>query len=422
MTSKHKTRFPIGFWNYVPIDRAEEIDVKDWEDAGITLTMGPECGPGREAVEEMTRILDDAAECNIRVIACDRRTHWRNLTAKGEETYRAESKDAIRDFGKHPALFGFSIGDEPDHKEFADACKAMRIQKELAPGLTPFCNLLPWYKGVDDRVGFSKWSEYLDEYVKRSGTEFFCYDCYAQMNPLPDCLEGEWGWDMYFANLREFHAASQRHKMPFWNTILSVGHFRYRSPTENDLRWQLNTSLAHGAKGILYFFFYQRQPHDNYRLAPIDEHWDRTETYSWLSRVNRSFLKGPAPVVQELTLEKVWHVGRAWGGNPLIDLAKGPVQEVKASGDVSVIVSEFRHSNGSPYIMVVNNSQTQNTQVTLTVRGKKPTLHHVGWNAVEVPAVSGDGWKVQNTDKAVTVRPWLSPGQMELYRLESLAK
>ena len=52
---------------------------------------------------------------------------------------------------------------------------------------------------------------------------------------------------MYFTNLREFEAASRRHGIPYWTTLLSVGHFRYRCPREDDMRWQVSTAAAHGA-------------------------------------------------------------------------------------------------------------------------------------------------------------------------------
>jgi hypothetical protein len=406
------TPFPIGFWNYASIDWLDVGCVKDWADAGMTLAMSPEYGPEPAHIAKMHEILDACSEAGISVILCDKRSYWRNLTAIGEEAYRAEFAAAVKDFAKHPAVFGFHVGDEPNKEDFTDACLAQRIQKELAPDLTPFCNLYPWHPGITERLGFDSWARYLDAYVLNAKPDLLCYDCYSQMNP------GTEGWDMYFRNLREFGEAARRHNIPFWTTLLSVGHFRYRCPTEDDLRWQLNTALAHGAQGILYFFFYMRRPHDNYRVAPIDEHWERTQTFEWLSRVNRSLLKGPAAVVRELTLERVSHVGQAWGDVALFeggDLVKNAVSHHRTP----LIVSEFMHTNGSRYVMVVNNSQTDCSQAELTIGGKNPALFRVGWEASEARVAGGDGWKAQQSDDSVTVRPWLAPGQMELYRVAS---
>jgi len=404
-------RFPIGFWNYSPIDVFDASCVADWADAGMTLTMSPEFGPSPDHTRRMREILDAAQARDIRVILGHEHTYWPNLMRVGEETYCRQFRKALKDFGDHPAVFGFHVGDEPDTANFAPACRAVRLLKDMAPRLSPFLNLLPWHPGCEPRVGFTEWNAYLDAYAEAARPDFLCYDCYSQMNP------GTEGWDMYFKNLREFHEAAQRHGIPYWTTLLSVGHFRYRCPREDDFRWQLNTAIAHGAKGILYFFFYMRQPHENYRVSPVDEHWERTETYEWLSRVNRTFLNWHAPVVQELTLERVSHVGKAWGGVAEHD-GSGMVERAVSHCQTPLVVSEFRHANGSRYVAVVNNSQTDSSPAELRVRGRKPRLHRVGWKACEEPAPSEDSWKYEGRDDGCLVRCWLAPGQMELYRFD----
>lgn len=346
------------------------------------------------------------------MIVCDRLAHWRTLTAEGEEAFRMGLRAAIDEFGGHPAVFGFHVGDEPDAADFPDACRAYRLQKELAPHLSPFLNLLPWHPGVEARVGYASWTAYLDAFVEAAQPDLLCYDCYAQMNP------GQEGWDMYFANLREFQAASERHQIPFWTTLLSVGHFRYRPPREDDLRWQVNTAAAHGAKGILWFFFYMRQPHENYRLAPIDEHWERTETFAWLSRVNRTFLQWQAPVLLNLTLRRAFHVGRAWGGMPL--LTGSPlVHWAKSMHGVPLIISEFTDAKGRQYVAVVNNSQSESDAAEICIAGRAPNLFRIGWQDAEQDLSVADAWHATPGADFVIARCWLAPGQMELYRVES---
>jgi hypothetical protein len=406
--------FPVGFWNYKPVLDEEPSAAGDWADVGATVTMGPEVGPEPAGRKRMLAILDGAAERGVRVIVCDRRGYWGSLLKSDEKSFRREFAGAVKDFGKHPAVCGFHVGDEPGTGEFAAACRAIRIQKELAPGLEPHHNLLPWHPGCEGRVGFESWSAYLDAYVRESGTGILAYDCYSQMNPNP--AAEPWGLDMYFRNLREYGEAGRRHRLPVWVTGLSVGHFRYRCPKEDDLRWQLYTALAHGAQGIFWFFLYMRKPHDNYRVAPIDEHGERTETFQWLSRVNRTFLKGSAAVVRKLALEKVSHVGTAWGGVALFDGA-GLVSRAKSRHNTPLIVSEFKHADGGDYVAVVNNSQTDSCQAELWVRGAKPDLHRVGWMAEEQKVSAGDGWQAASGDDFVKITPWLHPGQMELYRV-----
>jgi hypothetical protein len=225
------------------------------------------------------------------------------------------------------------------------------------------------------------------------------------------------------------------------------------------------------------------RPHDNYRVAPVDEHGERTETFSWLSRVNRTFLKSQAATIRGLVLQRVSHVGTAWGGWPAFKpgvpgsgfrvqgsravaepgtgnrprgLARGPepvegepgtlVVGARSLHGTPLIVSEFQTAPGgssqSPkpkptppkqplrlrrleaqsrpcdYVMVVNNSQTEPAQAELTVRGREPKLHRVGWMNEEAEVLRGDGWQAAFAADSVAVRPWLAPGQMELYRAE----
>ncbi len=419
---KQRSCFPIGFWNYTSIDDPVNRDagrcVRDWSEAGMTLTMGPNYGSRPADVKRMRAILDAAAESDIRVILSHHAGYWRHLTKNGESSFRRDFSKAVKDLGRHSAVFGFHVGDEPGTAEFGNACKAQSLQKELAPSLKPFLNLLPMYQGIASRIGYKSWDRYLDDYIAAARPPLLCYDCYTQMNPESDGdAAGYWGWQMYFDNLWTYWQAARRHKLDYWTTLLSVGHFRYRCPTEDDLRWQLNTALAGGAKGILWFFFYMREPHDNYRVAPIDEHWERTETYVWLSRVCRTFLNSHAPVLLESELISSSHVGRKWGPWPAFD-GSGRVTEARSSTGTPLIVSLFKHASGSEYLAVVNNSQAASTQAELVVTGNRPNLHRVGWQAAERPLVDSVGQGAEYGADYIKLARWLAPGQMELFRIE----
>lgn len=409
-------RFPIGFWNYPSIKDQDVSAVKDWVDAGMTVTMGPIYGADPAHLAKMRAMLDAAAEADIRLILCPQTAYWPHLTAVGEDAYRRDFVAAVAALGDHPAVVGFHVGDEPGTAEFPDACRAMRIQREVAPQLQPFLNLLPMYTGIESRIGYLSWDRYLDDYVAAARPPLLCYDCYTQMNPDPGNHEF-WGFEMYFANLRTYWEAARRHGLDYWTTLLSVGHFRYRCPTEDDLRWQVNTAVAHGAKGLLWFFFSMRQPHDNYRVPPIDEHGERTETFTWLSRVCRTFLKMHAPVLLECELVRSWHVGDAWGGWPLHD-GSGRFAGAHSSTGTPLILSEFKHADGAEYVAVVNNSQTESTGAEFRIRGLQPNLHRVGWLAQETSLVDSTGRGPEHGADYIKVHCWLAPGQMELYRVE----
>ena len=393
--------FPIGFWNYASIEVFDEAKIQEWADAGMTLTMGPEYAATPENIAHMKRILDWAGARKIKVIVCDPRTHSRTPVSPD---FPAMAAQAVQDFGAHPATFGFHVLDEPDKADFQAACNTMRLVKAAGPNLHPFLNLLPWHPGVNPRVGYDDWQKYLGDYLEKSGAEFLCYDCYSQMLPEQS------GWPMYFKNLIEYRQAAKARDVPFWTTILSVGHYHYRCPNEDEIRWQFNTSVAYGAQGILYFFFYMRNPNDNYRLAPVDEFWARTPAFESLKRTNKGFVKRYGRLFLDLDLQKAMQYPEPILGCQAFE-PDDLIKEVKTDGKHPLIVSRFADKQGRPWLALVNNSTSESAHASLVLPGVNTAAFQMNWTGQEEPA------GVEKGESAVTISHWLAPGQMEVYRI-----
>jgi hypothetical protein len=393
--------FPIGFWNYAPVEIFDEAKIQEWADAGVTLTMSPEYSPTPENIAHMKQILDWSQARNIKLIICDPR-----VRAGGglRDDYAAQAALVTKDFGAHPAVFGFHILDEPGVADFEGTCKAVRLAKDAAPTLHPFVNLLPWYPGVGTRVGYHDWGTYLDDYLKKSEADFLCYDCYSQMNP------DKTGWPMYFKNLTEYGGAARRGGVPFWTTILSVAYEHCPPPTEDDIRWQFNTAVAYGAQGIFYYVFYMRAPSGNYRMAPIDEFWDRTPVFDALKRTNKGFTHRYGRLFLDLTLQKATQHPKALPGCETF-APDDVVKAVTAAPDTSLIISRFADKESRPWIAVVNNSVTESAHIALTFAGAATSVFQYNWDCQEA------GIGVVKTDGGVKADIWLAPGQLEIYRI-----
>ncbi len=396
--------FPISFWNYCDLDMNGEEAVKDWKDCGITLPMTQVYDPEKHSKERFIKVLDTIAAQNMKAIIWDERL----LRNNGDFT---ENYDAfIKNFGSHPATYGFFVGDEPDRTMFDDICKKIRLAREINSDFLPFLNLLPKHPGFEHKVGFASWARYLDKYLKESNSPLLCYDCYSQL----DEDEPEKGLEQYFDNLREFREASERNNVPFWTTLLSVGHFAFRCPTEDDFRWQLNTAVAHGAKGILWFFLYMRYPHSNYRVSPIDEHGERSETFERLSRVQRTFLKMHANVFLKLKLKNVYHFGKAYGGHILLNNNCNRIHSITSKQPL--VITEWEDELKRPYISFVNNSPFKNTRVTTKIKGNSPIIWRQDWLYKENEVKGNKG------EDFISLWFDLAPGQMEIYRIEEVIK
>ena len=410
-------RYPISFWNYTSLAEfgqyMDEDEVDEWADAGFTVPQSPNYNPSNpDQKAHILRLLDWANERGMKLILCDPRCHakWGEFAP---QDYADGVRAAVEDFGSHPATLGFHVGDEPDadRKENFFAC--YRIQKEIAPHLYPFANLLPFFPGIETRAGTDTWSNYLDEYVQKSNADLISYDCYAQMNP------GQNGWQNYYENLRLYREAAIRNGVPFWNTVLSVGHFRYRCPNLDEIRWQFNTTIASGAHGLLWFFYYMRNPHANYRRSPVDEHWNRTQTYEDIRLVQKSFHHHYGDLFARIVATRVTFYPEAFGAGEIFS-PNGIVSRILPDIEGHpILIGEFTDLEGRRYVMIVNNSMTENVNVGITFPGDDVRVFSWNWSSNEYEGSAYSASGQSRDENGLTIRHWLAPGQEAVYRVES---
>ena len=402
--------FPIGFWNYTRTGQLGIDAVHDWKDLGMSFAMSPEFYPDIDDKKIILAMLDECEKLGLRMLICDARVRWHGASSD-PEGYRARFRAAYEDFGRHPACMGFHIGDEPaDERAFADCIQANKIQLEIAPELVPFVNFLPYRDGIEKSIlhtdTFEEWAESM---AKNADLKLLSYDCYTQMNPEIE------GMDRYFKNLRKFSSAAAASGIPVWTTLLSVGHFRYREPNENDLRWQLSTAAACGCKGIMWFFVYLRYPHGNYRKPPIDEFWERTETFGWLSRVNRNFQHRFGQFFLNAELKKTWMIEKSFGGYPLLE---GKVDEfidsIESVHGLPAIVSLYER-DGDKYICLVSNTPLESGLFRIHFNKKVKKVDNIEWDGLRDMKYHEGGYFEIKEDELVA-GDWFCPGQMQVYR------
>lgn len=401
-------QFPIGCWTYCDLEETYPNMVKDWHDLGINNPLSPYFGPN-SSKEDMLRLLDECAQYQMSVFVYDYRTLWRTLSEDGEQRFRRGVADAIADFGGHPAVKGFYVGDEPDAPDAADALMAARIQRELAPQLCPYLNLLPWFDWIGERIGSPAYAPYLDRVVREGNIPLLAYDCYTQM------WEGDSGWDVYFDNLREHMEAGRRNGVPFCSTLLSMGHYDYRCPSVDDFRWQISTAAAFGAKSIAWFYIHLRGVHDNYRQPAINPFNERTTTFEWLSNANRLFQHQFGGRLMELQAEDVRFVGKAYGGASLFE----PTETVLGADNdkgCPMLLSRFSDKKGGRYWVLVNLDLTKNISANLHLAdGVRLQQCRFDGGFTPVQAVTDAVGQMAYGKSGSVASVRLAPGQMELF-------
>lgn len=403
-------QFPIGCWTYFPLKRAYPGMVKDWHDLGLNNPLTPSFAEGDDK-NEMLRILDECASYGMEVFLWDERALWRTLTQHGEAVYRRKVSEAIADFGGHPAVKGFYIGDEPDAPDAADAFAAARICRELAPNLVHFLNLLPWFDWIGPRIGSDAYAPYLDRAVEEGRVQLLAYDCYTQM------WEGDKGFDVYFNNLREHSEAARRNHVDFCPTLLSMGHYDYRCPSYDDFRWQLSTAAAFGAKSAYWFYIHQTDFHANYR-RPVLNFWnERTTEYEWLSAVNRQFQLMFGSELMRLHIEDIGFTVKAYGGCELFKPCD-KILGVDNGKNLNLLFNRFSDDQGGKYAVIVNADTKENCTANIHLAKDVKLYRRTSAGGYEPVAAIEDavGKQAYGSD-ASTASLILAPGQMELLRI-----
>src|SRR5437867_6575382 len=204
--------FPILPWNSPPNDPAvlEKI-----HDCGFTLAgfVPPSA-------------LDACQRAGLRAIVSDARSSsydWANVDAG---KVRQNISSLLAEVGRHPAVFGYYLRDEPSAAWFPGLEKVASALRELAPDKWPYINLFPDY-AENGQLGATNYAEYLERFIATCHPRIISYDNYSLMD------DGSVR-ESYWTNIEAIRTACKKHDVEFWNIVLSVAHFNYREPTAAD--------------------------------------------------------------------------------------------------------------------------------------------------------------------------------------------
>jgi len=406
--------FILGAWGvYQPEDVNEKV-VKDWVELGLNTIMGLRCS--REKKEKTLEILDLCSKYGIRMILDDFRGRWgMSYDSENPEEFRKKFTEAYEDFGHHPAVFGFHVGDEPaNEKEFTDSAAAHRIQLEVAPELTPYINYLPMVWDIEERIIKIPFSEWAQKMISEANLKVFSYDCYRQMSPDRS------GSASYLKNLRMFGTEAEKAGIEPWTIPLMGAHWDYRVPTEDDLRWQLNTAIAHGMKGIIWYHLtYHCIGQSNFRMIPFDEFGERTETFPRVARVNKQFLHQYGDFFKDAKHIATYHTGQAFGGVELYKPGEVTdiVRDVTCNQNLPAVLGFFE-KDGIKAIAVVNNSRTETGLFNIHVSKDIKVFERLNWDGEfeSINAYYANPFEIKG-DEGIG-HDWLAPGQLKVYRYE----
>lgn len=242
-------QFMLSFWCAPPSEETNLQRYREIAECGFNVVLPP-CGAW--GVELNRQVLDLCQKTGLKAIVGDGRV----LAKQPDDPDFARNLDAvIAHYAHHPALAGYFLMDEPNASAFPLLGAVNRYLLQKDPKRLPYINLFPNYAN-EQQLGTKSYDEHVARYIKEVQPALVSWDHYALFE------NGE--RDIYFENLEIVRRHCLQANLPFVQIVLTVPHGPYRDPDEADLRWQAYSTLAYGAKGILWF---------TYWTPPFDPQW-----------------------------------------------------------------------------------------------------------------------------------------------------
>ncbi len=350
------------FWPPIDPGYVVEEQYKLMADAGITYVMGAGENVGEK--EDQLNMLSWCYKYGMQMMLGDDRMgpSMANKSYDQLERLLAEYKNV-------PGVAGYWLIDEP-----AAAVGYQEVYKNLKT-LTPdkhvYINFLPDFNlaVVDDWL----------RYCAGIGHPAFYYQ-YDSYN----MFLGETNYNRMLGSLNDGRKLCLENGVDLAAFVLSTGHGPYRQPDEDDIRWQMNVSLAFGAKNVQYFTWFHPTGWDG-GTGIVSNTGEKTAIYDGVSRVNHETLS-IGKTLKDLTAYDVRVSGSNYTGLPFTDDFFASPNK-RANFLVSLMKND---ETGRNYMMVVGNDCGRSVSIDLALDEKVTSLELVS-NGTEQTYTFKDG-------------------------------
>ncbi len=319
-------RFAIGFWVDPPADERMAERYAEIADANFTLVLGRFGAKTREQIDRQLQLCE---KFGLKAL----------VGTRGLEPEQ---------YAEGPACWGYLMRDEPSAADFPALRQQVDAVREARPGRLAYINLFPNYANAG-QLGTNTYEEHVARFVDEVRPEVLSMDHYPQFKPGRD------GRDAYCANLDVMRRHSLRAGIPFWNFFNTMPYGSHTDPTEAQLRWQVFTSIAYGAKGVLYFCYYTPGGGEFPKGGAIITTDDRRTNHYYQARRINEQLRNLGPTLMKLTSTGVYRLGP--DDDPRESLEGCPITSISgASRDPSpdYLIGVFRHADGRRAVMLNN--------------------------------------------------------------------
>lgn len=292
----------------------------------------------------------------------------------------AEIKAKLQELYQYDSFGGLFLIDEPSATSypFIKDCIARLNQIEAELGYTdlnPHVNLLPPIAGGNRLSGTSEsisWEDYIRG-LSSTGMKYLSFDMYPIYGLFTNKVLPGW-----FTALGTMNQVAIEEGKPWIGCVqVGGGSWAYLSPeqrvtTEGELKWDVNTMLAFGAKGLIYYqtvsppFWVDKEGAEEQKNwhSMINVYGEKTEFYDYVKEIN-AHISAMDHVLMNCDYKGVI----VTGNTPCVHYGKDLIKSNSFRGlsDVTgnALVGCFDY-NGKTALFVVNNSITEEGEISLT--------------------------------------------------------
>jgi len=259
-----------------------------------------------------------------------------------------------------------------------------------------------WFT-INQNITALSYEDYVYRWV-RTGPDVLLFDYY------PFYADGGFSQE-YYNNLEIIRRQAQSGAVDFWTFVQSVGIGSWlRSPSEDDMRYNIYTNLAYGSKGLIYFT-YSHPIYPGFNGSIINPDGSQNPSYGWARDLNAEVLN-LGSTLNRLTNEAVYHTGAAIP--PSTTALPGGFFWQPDDLNEPFVVSSFKDENERQYVMVVNRDMASTRSSTFTL-GTKPG------SVMEVSKATGAEVTANYNRSTGVLSATFAPGEGRLYAVDAEA-
>ncbi len=308
--------------------------------------------------------LDLAAEVGVKLVV-------------SVEQYSSDMiRYVVNDIKDHPALWGYTVGDEPHADLFEYLGERMAIVHETDPAHPCHLNL----NGTGGTFGpggsyhTDTYDEYLERFVNEVHPDFLSFDVYPCITDY--VIQKDW-----YSSLEQIAAKAKKYNMDFWTytsvCVFTDGNGTQAAPSVATIRLQDYTSLAYGSRALEYFTW----AGDDGNMAVCNLAGDistTNPTFDCLKTVNEE-VQNRAFVFDGCNVNWAGLYGAVPDGCQAVDESKIPEEIIDITTADSFMMSSIDNDGGmSGYFCIVSRTHLKESNIRLRFRYPVQTVERDG--------------------------------------------